>query len=208
MIFAGNIFNSPDPFHNLVKDFLEIPVEFLFLLVGFIMPLVAYGATFLVNHAIIAGFLMLVDIFLVEYWFDIAMPEKVAGCFFNDSQLHTFQTAKLSEQTKQNLIILYRTFQPYNSLCNVNLSTSRFASHSVGAMAVAIFGSFTLIRYSHIFKSLSELPLICIMSFATIFPIFIYSVECNCVDSLVKRSFTYRNTLLKINKARIENIDA
>ncbi len=63
IVFAANILHPADPVHNLVKDILEVDIEFSFLIVGFIMPLEAYGAICIVHHAIVGALQCLVDIF-------------------------------------------------------------------------------------------------------------------------------------------------
>ncbi len=163
------MWHPADPIHNVLQDFFEIRIEFSCLVVGFINPFIIYGVLNLVYHAITTCLLVLIDIFLVEYWFDLVMPKNIANVSCNGGlKVLLFQTTKLGLQTEENLIKFYRTFQIYNHICNAHLSTCRIASHSILMMAIAILGSFTLIRYAHLLNSVTELPLMCIM-FLSIF---------------------------------------
>lgn len=106
ILFACNIIQCSKPFHNLVKNFLEIHVDDSFLIVGFVVPFIAYGAVCLVNHATVVPGQSLIDSFLVTYWFYILKPVEIVNTSYEEGlRIHVFQTAQLGQQTEQNLVI-------------------------------------------------------------------------------------------------------
>lgn len=88
-----------DPIHNKLEDILEIHAEFSIPVVCLVALFIYHGAECLVLHAVVTVFTVLIDFFLIEYWFDIAMPTQlvVLPCE-KGSKVQYFRTSKIGLQ--------------------------------------------------------------------------------------------------------------